>query len=93
MKGVKISKEKVIMGKKGFTITIFGIGDYSSEDADNEKEMDYLVDFLKTEAENFRIDLQKKISEKKEFRLSSYINNIELAESNDKYPDDLSAFR
>ena len=81
------------MGKKGFTITIFGIGDYSSEDADNEKEMDYLVDFLKTEAENFRIDLQKKISEKKEFRLSSYINNIELAESNDKYPDDLSAFR
>ncbi|MGM0620677.1 MAG: hypothetical protein ACQETJ_06510 [Bacteroidota bacterium] len=81
------------MSKKGFTITIFGIGDYSSEEANNEKEMDDLVDFLKEEARVFRNNLQKKILEKKEFRLSSYLNNIELAESNDKYPDDLRAFR
>jgi hypothetical protein len=85
--------------KKGFTITIFGIGDYhpdpTSEEEINEdliklnaeaKVNGDLIDLLKTEADRFRKRLEEQIGNKA-FLVSSCINNIKLADSNDKYPD------
>lgn len=74
--------------KKGFTITIYGVGDYHpSEDENDKGKIDELQIFLKKEAKDFRKYLQDKIDEKKSFQVSSYIDNISIAESNDKYPE------
>ena len=81
--------ENEVTQKKGFTITIYGIGDYhrgSEENNQNPDKVDELQAFLIEEAEHFRNYLKEKIDEKKSFQVSSYIDNISIAESNDKYP-------
>lgn len=80
------NESNVSVKKKGFTITIYGIGDYHPDDTAEAKENGDLVNFLKREADRFRGELQEKVNTKA-FLLSSCIDNIKLAESNDKYPE------
>lgn len=87
MKGVIMEKKE----EPTFRIVIEGIGDHHPDEEESkltkeEREvMKDLDEFLKKETRDFHAKLQEKVKGKK-FSLSSFVDNIRLTESNDKYP-------